>query len=90
LEPNPLYTFRQFHWNETPISASYGSAVSGERIVASKKYIIRQAAILLEFAKTTKDPNISAALIDKAADIKDRDNPLPDRSPQAPDIEPPR
>jgi hypothetical protein len=62
----------------------------GERIVASKNYIIRQATILLKIAKTIKDPKISAALIDKAADIKDRDGPLPDRSPLAPDIEPPR
>jgi hypothetical protein len=48
----------------------------GERIVASKNYIIRQATILLKIAKTIKDPKISAALIDKAADIKDRDDPL--------------
>ena len=44
--------------------------------MASKNYIIRQATILLKIAKTIKDPKISAALIDKAADIKDRDDPL--------------
>jgi hypothetical protein len=64
-------------------------AVSGEVVVASKNYIIRQAAILLKIAKTSKDPNVSAALIDKAADIKDRDDHLPDRTPYAPDVEPP-
>jgi hypothetical protein len=57
--------------------------------VASKDYIVRQAVILLEYAKTIKDPKVSAALIDKAADIKDRDDPLPDPRPQAPDIETP-
>jgi hypothetical protein len=53
--------------------------------VASKNYIIRQAAILLKYAKTIKDPDVSAALIDKAADIKDRDD--LDRRPQVPDVE---
>ena len=46
--------------------------------MASKDYIVRQAVILLKYAKTIKDPKVSAALIDKAADIKDRDDPLPD------------
>jgi hypothetical protein len=59
--------------------------------VASKDYIVRQAVILLEYAKTIKDPKVSAALIDKAADIKDRDDPLPDparrlRTSKHPDI----
>jgi hypothetical protein len=58
--------------------------------VASKDYIVRQAVILLEYAKTIKDPKVSAALIDKAADTKDRDDPLPDPRPRAPDIETPR
>jgi hypothetical protein len=58
------------------------------RIVTSKDYIVRQAVILLKFAKTTKDPTVSAALIDKAASIKDRVDPAPDRSPYPPDAEP--
>jgi hypothetical protein len=44
---------------------------------------------LLRFAKTTTDPNVSAALIEKAADIKDRHDPPPEWSPHAPDVEPP-
>ena len=52
------------------------------RIVTSKNYSTRQAVILLEYAKIIKDPKISAALIDKAADIKDR----VDRSPYPPDV----
>ena len=57
-----------------------------------KEYFVRQAAILLGFAKATKDPNVSAALLDKAADLKsqvDERIELLDLSPLAPDIEPP-
>jgi hypothetical protein len=54
--------------------------------VPEREYIARQVVTLLRFAKATTDPNISAALIGKAADIQDRDDPLPDRSPRAPDV----
>ena len=37
-----------------------------------KQYFVRQAAILFGIAKATKDPKISAALMDKAADIKSK------------------
>jgi hypothetical protein len=50
---------------------------------------VRQIATLLKFAKTTTDPKVSAALIEKAADIKDRSDPLQDLNPRAPDVEPP-
>ena len=56
-----------------------------------KHYFTRQAAILLKFAKATKDPKVSAGLIDKAADLKmqvDEPRAQPDPSPQAPDVEP--
>jgi hypothetical protein len=43
----------------------------------------------LQFAKTTTDPDVSAALIEKAADIKDRHEPLPDWNSHAPDVDPP-
>ena len=64
----------------------------GESKVIGKQYFVRQAAILFKFAKATKDPKVSAALLDKAADLKQRvDEPgaQPDLSPLAPDIEPP-
>jgi len=51
----------------------------------------REAAVaLLRFSKTTSDPNLAAALIDKAADIKDRDDSLQkiDKSPRPPDVQP--
>jgi hypothetical protein len=59
--------------------------------VIGKEYFVRQAAILFRFAKATTDPKVSAALLDKAADLKSQvDKPAtPDAPPLAPDIEPP-
>jgi hypothetical protein len=42
----------------------------GKVTVIGREYFARQAAILFRFAKATKDPKISAALIEKAADLK--------------------
>jgi hypothetical protein len=59
--------------------------------MTSKEYLARQATTLMKFAKSTKDPNVSAVLVDKAADLKsklDETIPSSDLSPQAPDIEP--
>jgi hypothetical protein len=58
--------------------------------VIGKAYFVRQAAILYRFAKATKDPKISAALMEKAADLKLRvDDPAScDSMPPAPDIKP--
>ena len=64
----------------------------GESKVIGKQYFVRQATILFKFAKATKDPKVSAALLDKAADLKqqvDEPGAQPDLSPLAPDVEPP-
>ena len=64
----------------------------GESKVIGKQYFVRQATILFKFAKATKDPKVSAALLDKAADLKqqvDEPGAQPDLSPRAPDVEPP-
>ena len=55
-----------------------------------KEYFVRQAAILFGLAKATTDPKISAALLDKAADLKSQldDEPIIDRSLRAPDVQP--
>jgi hypothetical protein len=55
-----------------------------------RDYFVRQAATLLKFAKTTKDPNVAAGLVEKAADLKSQvdETRRPDPSPQAPDVEP--
>jgi hypothetical protein len=65
---------------------------TGKIKVIGKEYFVRQVTILFKFAKATKDPKISAALLDKAADLKqqmDEPGAQRDLSPLAPDIEPP-
>jgi hypothetical protein len=57
-----------------------------------KEYFVRQAAILFKFAKATSDPKVSAALMEKAADLRlqvDEPGAQPDLSPLASDVEPP-
>jgi hypothetical protein len=64
----------------------------GENKVIGKEYFMRQAAILFGLAKATTDPKISAALLDKAADLKlqvDKPVASSDLTPLAPDVEPP-
>jgi hypothetical protein len=60
--------------------------------VIGKQYFVRQAATLLRFAKSTQNPTIEAALVEKAVDFKsqiDETIPPADLTPLAPDIEPP-
>jgi hypothetical protein len=38
--------------------------------VIGKQYFVRQAATLLRFAKSTKDPQVAAVLVEKAAKFK--------------------
>jgi hypothetical protein len=66
--------------------------IAGEISVIGKLYFVRQAATLLRFAQSTHDPNVAAALVEKAADLKSQmDATLPpDVTPLAPDVEPPR
>jgi hypothetical protein len=66
-----------------------GCVTNRGNTLVRREYVVRQIATLLKFAKTTTDPKVSAALIEKAADIKDRSDPLQDLSPRAPDVEPP-
>jgi hypothetical protein len=61
----------------------------GIRIVAGKKYLTEQAAMLLKFVRATTDPDVAAALLEKAVDLKARREQAPDRSPKAPDVEQP-
>jgi hypothetical protein len=60
--------------------------------VVGSRFLKEQAKILFKFAKTVSDPKVSAALIEKAAEIKDRADvavpePHRDRSLKAPDVE---
>ena len=66
--------------------------VEWEPMVIARDYFTRQATILFKFAKATTDPKVSAALMEKAADLKlqvDEPGARPDLSPLAPDIKPP-
>ena len=49
-----------------------GTGNNGERPVLGQQYLVRQATTLLKFAKSVRDPNVSAALVEKAADLRDR------------------
>ena len=72
--------------------ASAALGYHGDSNVIGKEYFVRQAAILFGLAKATTDPKISAALLDKAADLKlqvDEPGAPPHSTPLAPDIEPP-
>jgi hypothetical protein len=64
--------------------------VRGGNAVLSRNYLTRQASMLLKFAKATTDPNIAAALVEKAADLKSQvdDSSVPDPTPLAPEVEP--
>jgi hypothetical protein len=68
---------------------------TGKIHVIGKAYFVHQAAVLFRFAKATTDPKLSAALMEKAADLKLRvDDPtasrdLTPRAPDIADIEPP-
>jgi len=56
--------------------------------VVSTGYILRQAQSLLRFAKSTSDPELSAKLISKAADLMSQSDPLPpDVGVTPPDVE---
>jgi hypothetical protein len=53
-----------------------------------RDYFVRQAATLLRMARTTSDPQVSAGLAVKAADLKDKLDQTPpasDPPPIAPD-----
>jgi len=58
--------------------------------VLGKTYLTKQASLLMKFARTTSDSELSAKLISKAADLKSQADPLPDKDqgPQAPDVSP--
>jgi hypothetical protein len=69
-----------------------GLATMRDKPVLGHQYLVRQATTLLKFAKSVRDPNVSAALVEKAAYLRDRaDETMPpiDPNPQAPDVEPP-
>jgi len=90
--PKIMFAFRHKDWNGIPdlrVIVARVSRLSGKVTVASREYFACQAATLLKYAKSTSDPKIAAALVEMAAELKSQVDGAPDRSPQAPDIEPP-
>jgi hypothetical protein len=72
--------------------SALGLSALGKFLMIARNYLARHAATLLRLARSTGDPNLAAALISKAADLKskiDELGPAPDKSTQAPDVEPP-
>lgn len=58
-----------------------------------RDYLLRQTTTLLRMARTVKDPQVSAGLAVKAADLKARLDETPqaeDTPPIAPDSDPPK
>ena len=87
--PNLICILLDSSWNESRSWRVKGAALGyhGETEVIAKEYFVRQAAILFGLAKATTDPKISAAILDKAADLKSQvDEPAIDRSPRTPDM----
>jgi hypothetical protein len=57
--------------------------------VVGRQYLTRQAATLLKFAQSSSDPQVVAALVEKAAELKSHVDKTPDQCLRAPDVEPP-
>jgi hypothetical protein len=58
---------------------SFGGGVGSLSTVFKHYFARKAAAALIKFAKTTSDPRVAAALVEKAADMKDRLDGLPPR-----------
>ena len=92
--PHPQVHFCTFGWNESPTFRVVALALvgyHGESTVIGRQYFLRQAATALEFARSTNDPKLAAALIEKASNFLaqiDESGARPDSSPQAPDVQP--
>jgi hypothetical protein len=54
-------------------------------VVIDRQYFVRQATTLLKFAREAKNPQVSAGLVQKAADLKSKiDNADPEPEPTPP------
>lgn len=86
----PLFIFVPLAGTKWRLPRSVHSGWYGEDIVIGRQYLVRQAATLLEFARSTANPELSAVLIEKAADLKSRvdETGAVDCSPIAPDVVP--
>ena len=88
-----MYIFVPSSGNGIPsfgLMSPLGILDNGRINVLGKAYFTKQASVLLKFARTTSDSELSAKLVSKAAELKSRADPLPDsdRSLKAPDVDP--
>jgi hypothetical protein len=62
---------------------------TGEAVIG-RSYFVRQAATLLRFAQSTRNPELAAVLVERAADLKTQvdESGIPDPTARAPDVEP--
>jgi hypothetical protein len=67
------------------------STLGNYSIVPGRLYLTRQAAALLRFANSTSNPQLAAALVERASRLKsqadERASSRPDPSPYPPDVE---
>ena len=92
VAPKPLSSLLYIWPERTPDFCILCQVDKGENTVIGRNYFARQAATLFKFAKLTNDPNLSAVLVKKAADLTsqvDETGPPPDQRPRAPDVERP-
>ena len=82
--------FIQSSWNGIPAPDSIvrWEFYIGLIIVLGKTYLTKQASLLMKYARTTSNSELSAKLISKAADLKAQADPMPDKNPKAPDVSP--
>jgi hypothetical protein len=71
------------------MDSATGPYCVGELLMIDRTYLARQATALFKLARSSADPDVAAALIAMAADLKARidETTYPDVTPLAPDIE---
>ena len=85
--PTLKYTFVQFPGTKPALARNGVGAGIPRGNRGDSKRVLRASSG--DPAKATKDPMISAAILDKAADLKSQvDEPITDCSPRAPDVQP--
>lgn len=95
MEPKPCVHFRTvlLEQSDVPGVLRRCGVRVGVPVVVGRNFLKEQATILFKFAKTVSDPKVSAALLEKAAEIKDRADIAVDleahrdRSLKAPDVD---
>jgi hypothetical protein len=86
-----LFTFTLFMKLFALVNVVTSQAVSWGCMMVGKAYLSRQMTALMNFARQTNNPELSALLVQKAARLKsqaDEIAPRADVSPKAPDVQP--